>query len=455
MSEGYPPHWEADVVLADGGTVHLRPIVPGDSDGLLAFHSGLSEETIRYRFFAAHPKLSATEVEQFTHVDYHDRVALVAVLGGELIAVGRFERAPGTDVAEVAFVVADVHQGRGVGSVLLEHLAAIAAERDIGRFEAEVLTGNARMARVFHDAGYHATQKYEEDSIHLVFPIEPTAASLAVMQSREHRSEARSVGRLLNPRSVAVVGAGRQPTSIGHVVLDNLLRCGFQGPVYPVNPNAEHVASVRAHPSIEDVPDQVDLAVLAVPAPAVEEVMAQCARKGVRGMVLMTAGFSESGPSGAAAERSLVSTARANGMRVIGPNCLGVMNCVPAVSLNATLAPALPRRGPAGFFCQSGALGIAVLETVAQRGLGLSTFVSAGNRADVSGNDLLQYWEDDPDTNVVLLYLESFGNARKFARLARRIGRTKPIVAVKSGGSVAARLAQADLPERAVDALFR
>ncbi len=451
----YPQHWEADVVLADGGTAHLRPIVPADAAGLVDFYARLSPETIRYRFFAAHPELSAQEVEHFTTVDYTDRVALVAILREDILAVGRFDLMPGTDVAEVAFLVSDAHQGRGLGSVLLEHLAAIAAERGIHRFEAEVLAENFRMARVFQDAGYQATRSFEQDVIQLVFPIEPTAASLAVMQSREHHAESRSIGRLLNPRSVVVVGAGRQATSVGHVVLANLLRCGFEGPVYPVNPNAGHVSSVRAYATVEQVPDPVDLAVIAVPAPEVAAIIAQCARKGVHGLVVMSGGYSESGPEGAAEERALVASARASGMRVVGPNCLGMITTAPGVRLNATPAPILPLPGRTGFFCQSGALGIAVLEYIAQRGLGLSTFVSAGNRADVSGNDLMQYWEDDPDTDVVLLYLESFGNARKFARLARRIGRSKPIVAVKTVGSVAARLQQTDVPEHAVDALFR
>ncbi len=452
---GYPSHWEADVVLADGGTVHLQPIQPQDADRLVAFYARLSEESIRYRFFAPRPTLSQAEVERFTNVDHDERVALVALLGSELLAVGRYDKVPGTDIAEVAFLVDDAHQGRGLGSVLLEHLAAIAEERGIRRFEADVLTENTRMVRIFVDAGYKAISSYEEDVVHLVFPIEPTAASIAVMQSREHRAEARSIGRLLSPRSVAVIGASRQPRTVGHAVLVNLLRSGFQGPVYPVNPHAEHVASVRAYASVDDVPGDIDLAVLAVPAQAVAEVIDQCARKHVRGLVIMSNGFSDAGPAGAAAERTLVATARANGMRVIGPNCLGIMSTAAEVSLNATLAPALPRRGRAGFFSQSGALGAAILESVRQRGLGLSSFVSAGNRADVSGNDLLQYWEDDPATDVVLLHLESVGNPRKFARLARRLGRTKPIVAVKSGGTVAARLSQSADPERAVDALFR
>jgi acyl-CoA synthetase (NDP forming)/RimJ/RimL family protein N-acetyltransferase len=455
VSKEYPPHWEADVVLADGGTAHLRPIWPDDADRLVALHSRLSPESIRYRYFAPHPTLSPREVEWFTHVDHDDRVALVAVLGDDLLAVARYDRIPGTDTAEVAFVVDDAHQRRGLAAVLLEHLAAIAAERDIRGFEADVLPDNLRMARVFTDAGYRPSHSYERDSVHFVFPIEPTTASLAVMQSREHRAEARSIGRLLMPRSVAVVGASRQPGGVGHAVLVNLIRSGFQGPVYPVHPDVSHVASVRAYPSVRDIPDDIDLAVLAVPAPAVAQVIAECAHKRVRGLVVMSGGFSEEGHAGLAAERALVTTARANGMRVIGPNCLGIMNTASEVRLNATLAEALPARGRAGFFSEAGALGLAALESVGRRAIGLSTFVSAGNRADVSGNDLLQYWEDDPSTDVVLLHLESFGNARKFARLARRLGRRKPIVAVKSGGAVAPQLTGSADPDRAADALFR
>ena len=430
----YPSHWEADVVASDGGTVHIRPIRPDDAERLVSLHSRLSERTRYLRYFGAHPRLSDRDVHRFTHVDYVNRVALIAELGGELLGVGRYDRLRGSDDAEVAFVVEDAHQGRGIGSVLLEHLAAVARERGIRRFVAEVLAENGGMVRVFLHAGYSATHEYEDSVLHLTFPIEPTEESVAVGYERERRAEARSMRRMLTPGSVAVIGASDDPGTAGHVVFANLLAYGFRGPLYPVNAEAAHVGSVRAYPSVLDVPDEVDLAVVAVPAPAVAGVVEECGRKNVRGIVVLSGGFSErDGAAGRAAERALVASARAYGMRVVGPNCLGVMNADPDVCLNATLAPVVPGRGRVGFFSQSGALGVAILEAAAGRGLGLSTFVSAGNRADVSGNDLLQYWEGDPATDVVLLYLESFGNPRKFARLARRLARSKPVVAVKTG----------------------
>ncbi|AHI00261.1 bifunctional GNAT family N-acetyltransferase/acetate--CoA ligase family protein [Kutzneria albida] len=453
----YPRHWEADVVLSDGGTVHLRPITPDDAERLLAFHGRLSERTRYFRYFGPYPRIPPRDLERFSTVDHVDRVALVALLGEDIVAVGRFDRLDGGDSAEVAFVVADPHQGRGLGSILLEHLAAAARERGLDRFVAEVLAENGQMVRVFRDAGYQVTRSFEGGSLHLEFAIDPTEQSVAVARAREQAAEARSVHNLLHPRSVAVIGASTDHAKIGHVVLTNLLVADFAGPVYPVNPEHRSVRGVRAYRSVLDIPDDVDLAVVAVPAAGVHEVMDACLAKGVKALVVVSAGFGEAGQDGLAAERRLVAEARARGMRVVGPNALGVVNTDPAVRLNATLAPKLPGRGSTGFFCQSGALGTAILASAAERGLGLSTFVSAGNRADVSGNDLLQYWAGDPATDVVLLYLESFGNPRKFARLARRLGRTKPIVAVKSGRhavSPALRATSVPVDEDSVQALF-
>lgn len=456
----YPPHWEADIVLADGGTVHLRPITPADADRLVKFHATLSEQSIYYRFFAFYPVLSDRDVLRFTTVDHHNRCGLVAVLGDELIAVVHYDRIPDTADAEVAFAVADAHQGRGIGSVALEHLAAVARENGVRRFVAEVLPQNRKMVDVFRDAGYQITSSFGDGSVHLEFAIEPTERSVGVMRAREHRAETRSIERLLFPRSVAVIGASRERHRVGTTVFWNLVNSGFAGPVYPINQNGHHVASVRAYPSVADVPDEVDLAVIATPAETVPGLVEECARKSVRGLVIISSGFGETGSAGRAVERELVAAALANGIRVIGPNCLGIINTDPGVSLNATLAPIAPGRGRIGFFCQSGALGIAILESVADRGLGLSTFVSGGNRADVGCNDLLQYWEEDPATNVVLLYLESFGNPRKFARLARRVARTKPIIVVKSGRHTARIVlgnagAAVPISDEAADVVFR
>ncbi|WP_308128159.1 bifunctional acetate--CoA ligase family protein/GNAT family N-acetyltransferase [Modestobacter italicus] len=458
MSPIAPPHWEADVVAADGGTVHLRPITPEDADGIVGLMERSSDQTRYYRFFGPMRRLSDKDLHRFTHVDHDARVAFVVLLGDRLIGVGRYDRYPGTDDAEVAFLIEDAHQRRGLGSVLLEHLAAAARERGISRFVAEVLSQNSAMVRVFIDAGYSAKRSYEDGVVHLTFPIAPTEQSLAVAHEREQRSESRSIGRLLNPGSVAIVGASNDPAKVGHAVLHDLLEYGFDGPLYPVNPAVRHVRGVPAYADIEAIPDDVDLAVLAVPADEVPAVVEACRRKNVRGLVVISGGFGETGPEGRAAERALVASARASGMRVVGPNCLGIVNTDPAVRLNASLAPDVPGRGRVGFFAQSGALGVALLERARARGIGLSSFVSAGNRADVSGNDLLQYWASDPGTEVVLLHLESFGNPRKFARLARGIGRTKPVVAVKSGRHVGMTAGLAGtsvaVPEQSVAALF-
>lgn len=429
----YPLEWEADVVASDGAMVHIRPITPEDAEGLVGLHARSSERTRYLRFFGPYPRISEKDLFRFTNVDHRDRVALIVLLGEQLIAVGRYERLPDRDEAEVAFLVEDAHQGRGLGSVLLEHLAAAAQERGIRRFVAEVLSENRKMISIFMEAGYEPTRSYDEGVVHLVFDIAPTDAQQVVRFEREQRAESRSITRLLTPRSVAVIGASNDPTKIGYAVLANLLAAGFSGPVYPVNTQADLVQELPAHRDVLSVPDEVDLAILTVPADAVPQVVVHCRARGVRGIVVMTGGFAERGPEGLLAQRKLVNTARASGMRIVGPNCFGIINTDPEVRLNASLAVEPPAPGRIGFFSQSGALGATLLERARALGIGLSSFVSAGNRADVSGNDLLQYWATDPATEVVALHLESFGNPRKFARLARRVARSKPIVAVKSG----------------------
>jgi acyl-CoA synthetase (NDP forming)/RimJ/RimL family protein N-acetyltransferase len=422
----------ADVLLSDGTTVHLRPIQPGDADRIVALHSRFSERTRYLRYFSAYPRIPQRDLDRFVNVDHHDREAFVVEHAGELIAVGRYERlGAGSHQAEVAFVVEDAHQGRGIGSVLIEHLVAAASEEGITEFEADVLPVNQTMLRVFMAAGFHIEREFADGVVHLWFPIAATPDSLRVQQTREQRAEAMSIARLLRPRGVAVYGARADGTGVGAALLSHLKSAGFAGRVVPVHPSAPVVGDLAAVRSLSGTAG-VDLAVVAVPADAVPAAVDDCAAAGVHGLVVVSAGFAESGPAGAEAQAALLRAVRDRGMRLVGPNCLGVANTDPAVRLNATLAPLLPRAGRVGFFSQSAALGTALLAEADRRGLGLSTFVSAGNRADVSGNDVLQYWREDPHTDAVLLYLETFGNPRKFARIARELARRKPVAAVAS-----------------------
>ena len=455
----YPAHWEADVVLRDGRAAQLRPIRPDDAEKFVEFYSRVSEESKYFRFFAPYPILSDRDVERFTHVDYHDRVAFVLTLGDRIVAVGRFDRIDDS-VAEVAFLVEDDHQGRGIGQLLLEHLAEAARELGYGRFVAEVLPDNARMIRIFREQGYQVAGAISDGVMQLEFRLDPTDTSVGVVQAREHRAEAASMRRFFDVRSVAVVGASRRQDTIGQTLVRNLVLGDFTGAVYAVNPQTEAVSGLPAYASVQDIPGEVDLAVVAVPADAVADVALDCAAKGVHGLVVISSGFAETGDEGRERQRRLLALTRSYGLRLVGPNCLGVINTAPSVRINASLSPLMPARGRVGFFCQSGALGVAILENTDRRGLGLSTFVSAGNRADVSGNDLLQYWEEDDATDVVLLYLESIGNPRKFFRTARRVARHKPVVAVKSGRTtqgvpVGQVVRRSSAPQPAVDAMFR
>ncbi|MEO5652369.1 MAG: GNAT family N-acetyltransferase [Marmoricola sp.] len=454
----YPAHWEADVLLRDGRTAHLRPITPQDAQGLVDFYEQVSDQSKYFRFFAPMPQLSERDVLRFTTVDHRDRVAFVVTVAELIIAVGRYDVVE-KGQAEVAFLVQDSHQGRGIGQLLLEHLAQAGRERGVDRFTAEVLPDNRPMIQVFREQGYKVAGGWEEGVMHVEFDIDPTDTALGVISAREHRSEATSIAAFLNARSVAVIGASRRSDTIGSVLVRNLVLGDYAGRVYVVNPAADSVAGMPSYDNVGDIPGDVDVAIVAVPAEAVQDVILDCAAKGVHGLIVISSGFAEIGEEGRKRQRKLVGLARSYGLRVIGPNCLGVINTATDVSMNASLAQLMPPRGRAGFFCQSGALGSAILEKVRGRGLGLSTFVSAGNRADVSGNDLLQYWEEDDATEVILLYLESIGNPRKFSRIARRVSRQKPIIAVRSGrttqgvpmGHAVRHIAA---PPAAVDAMF-
>ncbi|MER6847373.1 GNAT family N-acetyltransferase [Streptomyces flaveolus] len=474
----YPAHWEADVVLRDGGTARVRPITVDDAERLVSFYEQVSDESKYYRFFAPYPRLSAKDVHRFTHHDFVDRVGLAATIGGEFIATVRYDRigAGGTpasspaDEAEVAFLVQDAHQGRGVASALLEHIAAVARERGIRRFAAEVLPANTKMIKVFMDAGYTQKRSFEDGVVRLEFDLEPTDRSLAVQYAREQRAEGRSVQRLLQPGSVAVIGTGRTPGGVGRSILGNIRDAGYTGRLHAVNrafpEDLKELDGVPARRSVRDIDGPVDLAVVTVPAQHVPEVVTECGEHGVQGLVVISAGYADSGPEGRERQRALVRQARTYGMRIIGPNAFGIINTSPEVLLNASLAPEMPRPGRIGLFAQSGAIGIALLSRLHRRGggvtgvTGVSTFVSSGNRADVSGNDVLQYWYDDPQTDVALMYLESIGNPRKFTRLARRTAAVKPLVVVQGArhGGVAPQghaVRATRLPHATVSALLR
>ena len=453
---------DGDVVLRDGSTVRIRVMRAADEPGLLALLQSLSEESRWLRFYSsASGSALATEAHREANLDR--TFGLLAFSGVEERAVGHaFYAVVDERRAEVAFTIANDFQGRGLGTILLGQLAEVAAANGIQVFEAEVVAANHAMLHVFRASGFPIEVDATAGQLHVTFPTSFTPEAIARFEQRETIAAVNSLKLFFNPRAVAVIGASRQRGTIGGEIFHNLLSYGFNGPVYPVNPTAEVVQSVPAYPSVEAIAGPVDLAIIIVPAAGVVEVAAECGRKGVKALVVISAGFSETGKEGQDRQAELMRVCRAAGMRLIGPNCMGIANTDPAVRLDATFAPGVPPPGRVGFSSQSGALGLAIIEYANSLGLGISTFVSVGNKADISGNDLLRYWESDAGTDVILLYLESFGNPKKFSQIARRVGRKKPIVVVKSGRSAAgaratsshtgALLAASDVT---VDALFR
>jgi acetyl coenzyme A synthetase (ADP forming)-like protein len=433
-----------------------------DEPAMLAFLRGLSEESRLLRFFSAGADLVG-QARRFTQADGSEAYGVIATAGGggEIVGHAGYVRVT-ADTAEVAFAIADPRQGRGLATVLLAHLAAHAHDQGILTFTAVVRPDNHRMIEVFRESGFPVEVQAGVDIVCVALPTELTAAGWERFEQREQTASVAAVDLVLAPRAVAVVGASRRRGTVGGEILHNILAGDFQGVIYPVNPSAISVQSMRAYASVLDLPEVPDLAVIAVPAPAVVDVARQCGEAGVRGLVVISAGFAEIGKGGTRRQSELLEVCRSFGMRLVGPNCLGVLNTAASVQLNATFMPRTPQSGSVGFLSQSGGLGIAIVDAANQLRLGLSAFVSIGNKADLSGNDFIQYWEQDDDTNVILLYLESFGNARKFSRIARRVAHTKPIVAVKSGRSAAgaratsshtgALLAASDVT---VDALFR
>jgi acetyl coenzyme A synthetase (ADP forming)-like protein len=452
-----------DVILRDGATLRLRPPGPADEAALVDFFAALSQRSLYLRFHGL-PAVGPELVEQLLQPDWAERGALVGTVAGgdgreRVVAVANYVRLRDPAVAEAAFAVADAYQRRGIGTRLVEQLARRAAAVGIERFVAEVLADNRDMLRVFEGIGFELSRELTGGEIELRFPIAPTEQYAERVAERDHVAVTASLRPFFEPRSVVVVGASRRRGSIGGELFRNIVEGDFAGAAYPVNRDGSAVSGVRGYRSLGEVPDDVDLAVVCVPAGAVLESVEEALRKGIRAIVVISAGFAETGAEGAERQERLLALVRAHGARLIGPNCLGI--AVAAPSLNATFASRSAPPGNIGFSSQSGALGLALLEAAVSRGLGLSAFVSIGNKADVSTNDLLEWWEDDPATGAILLYVESFGNPRRFGQIARRVARRKPILALKSGTSASGMRAASSHTaalagsEAGVNALFR
>jgi acetate---CoA ligase (ADP-forming) len=435
MSITARPERDRDAVLRDGSSIHLRAARREDEAALLAFLQALAMESRRMRFAGLVSDLEGL-AHRWADPPAREDCSLVGEAAGRIIAHASYNVVD-PDLAEVAFLVADDFQGRGIATLLLEELAERAHDAGISTFYAEVLPENARMLEVFRESGFPTRVRVEPGAIIVEFPTELSGPARERFEHREQIAASAAVRALLHPSTIAVIGASRRRGTAGGELFHNLLEGGFQGPVFPVNPNADVVQSVAAYRTVLDVPGAVDLAVIVLPAAACVAAAQECAQKGVKSLVVISPGFAETGEEGLVRQRELLGVCRRAGMRLVGPNCMGIINLDPAVRLNATFSPTAPIEGGVGFMSQSGALGLAIIERANNMGLGLSSFISIGNKADLSGNDFLQYWEEDPNTAVLALYLESLGNPRKFARIARRVGRSKPIIAVKSGRSAA------------------
>jgi acetyl coenzyme A synthetase (ADP forming)-like protein len=451
----------ADVVLRDGSTLHVRSVRDADLAGLAGLRADLAGQGQTFRVFDA-PDDPDHWVRQFTAVGPGQGAVIVGEVGGRLNAVAGFRRRADRDGhAEVVLAVAPALQGRGIGTRLLEMLADVARAMGVTSFDAWVARDDRPILDVFMSSGFDVDREPEGGVLHLVLRLSQTPRFLERSAERAQEAAAATMRSFFEPCAVAVIGANREPGRIGSEILQNLLTAGFTGPVYPVHPDAGKIGGLTAYARVGDIPGPVDLAVVVVPAKHVAGVVDDCLAKGVKALVVISAGFAETGPAGAELEAVLVEKVRAAGVRLVGPNCMGLINTDPAVRLNATFSPVYPPAGRVAMSTQSGALGLAILDYARRLDLGISTFVSVGNKADVSSNDLIQYWADDDATRVILLYLESFGNPRKFSQIARRVARKKPIIAVKSGRSAAgARAASSHTGALAssdviVDALFR
>jgi acyl-CoA synthetase (NDP forming)/GNAT superfamily N-acetyltransferase len=460
------------LILRDGSTAFIRLSEPKDLDALREFFHQLSPESKRRRFFSSSDPAEALLKRLCDSTNPRLQLTLIVsrTVGGtsRIIATGSYAARDGSS-AEVAFAVDDEFQGKGLGGLLLERLALLAARHGFVRFWALTRVENKLMLETFRNSGFPIHSKVEDECVEIDFSVAPSEDSVSQSEMRDRVFTTASLHPFFQPRSVAVIGASRDASSLGYRILDALAAGGFRGPIYAVNPNATCVNSIPAYPSARELPQGTDLAIVAIPRDQVLSAVDDCAAAGVRALVVITAGFAEADSTGRALQESLLEKARGLGMRVVGPNSMGLVNADPDVRLNASVSGSLPPGGSVAMSSQSGALGLAMLALARQRQVGVSTFVSVGNKADISGNDLLQYWQGDEATRVILLYLESFGNPRRFARITRGVSRSKPIVAVKAGRRAARGLGGPQGPQQApesgapslptgdaaVDALFR
>jgi acyl-CoA synthetase (NDP forming)/GNAT superfamily N-acetyltransferase len=452
-------------LLADGTTVEIRPAAPGDFDAIKAMHEAMSPANSYLRFFSMSRTAGEREARRLTREPGPDHVALLALAGGQLVGTASYEvarkparrgpdkdsagkdgagkdgaTAPGLgDTAEVAFAVADSMHQRGIATLLLEHLVSLARAQRIRAFTAETLSENTPMLRVFSDVGLPATRHREEGVVMITIPLPPDDtgtqldAYLDKVAGREQSANVASLRPVFAPESVVVIGAGRRPGGVGRSVIDNILAGGYKGHLYAVNPHAQEISGVPCFSDVARLPEAPDLAVIAVPPTGVIGAAQACGSLGVRGLVVLTAGLDTAQSAG------LLAICRRHGIRLIGPNCFGI--AVPAIGLDATFSATNPVSGVAGLVMQSGGLGFAMVDQLTRLGIGISSFASVGNKLDVSSNDMLMWWEQDEITKVAVLYIESFGNPRKFARTARRVGARMPVLTVHAGRSAAGQQA--------------
>ncbi len=441
QSDPSDSRWATTVVLGDGSTAFIRPLVSADQEALLAFHEAQSHDSLYKRYFSPKPTLTTSELEHFTNVDMVDRVALAVEVHDEFAGWSSYERWPGRDEAEAAFMVDDRYHGLGIATLMLEHLAAIARTNGIERFTAEVLSDNRGMLAVFAKAGWPLQRRFDSGVVDLDWELATTDEFIDTVERREQRADSRAVARILLPRAITVIGASDRAGSAGNLLWKNV-RSSVNVPVYPVNPRLEDLDGVRCFGSVGDLPEEVSLAIVAVPARALESTIEACIDKRMRGAVIITT----LEPAGGTSEfdiTAIVRRARRNGLRLIGPSSMGVASLQPNSQLQAALVHVTLPAGGVAISMQSGSLGASLLRRAHDLDLGLSWFVSLGDKSDVSANDLLQFWEDDQFTRVIGLYTETFGNPRKFARIARRVGHTKPIVAVRTGAAADGQLGSA------------